>query len=271
MQILTDSEPGYFKHQGEIVYSIPMAVKVKRYSELFRVHSYEVDATNTATLPAICQFFQEVASNHADELGFGRTMLIENQRAWMLSRLLVRMDRYPQVGDELVLKTWPSGTDRLLYVRDFQVESTGGEVLGAGVSGWVLMNMESRRPVHPRSGELDYDYSETGPRALPDNPGKLGPCEAGIERVSHQVRYNDLDMNNHVNNIKYLEWLMESMDPDFRRTHVPTELEINFLAEALYGHRVTVFTAGEESTVQHCVRNGDDADICRAVTKWKAL
>ena len=244
-----------------------MDIENKRYCEKFKIHSYEVDVTNTATLPAICQYLQEVASNHAEQLGFGVSWLLENQRTWMLSRLIVKMDAFPRVGEEILVYTWPSGTDRLLFLRDFSIERASGEVLGRAVSSWVFMNLEFRRPVHPSSKEFEYDFSRTGERALEVNPGKIPLLSGEEEKASFRVRYSDLDMNNHVNNIKYIEWVMESVDPEYRRTNRPVELSVNFLAEALYGQEVSIHAVDTEG-FRHSVKNREGSDICRAETGW---
>ena len=241
-----------------------------RYSEEFRIYSYEVDITNTATLQTICQYLQEVASNHAEELGFGVSWLLENQRTWMLSRLLVRMEQYPRVGDRIVVTTWPSGTERFYFLRDFLIQSVEGKLLGSAVSSWVYMNLETRRPVHPGSEEFSYDFSGSGERALPENPGKIKTADNMEKKTFFRVRYNDLDLNNHVNNIKYVEWLLESLDPEFRKTHFPAELSVNFLAEALYGHEVTVHRGEGDGLFSHLITNSDDKPVCRAETRWLA-
>lgn len=247
-----------------------MSNPAQKYSESFKVHSYEVDATNRATLSAICQYFQEVASNHAENLGFGRS-LVEKQRTWMLSRLLVRMQRMPLVGENLVLKTWPSGTDRLLFLRDFEMFSETGELLAKGVSSWAFMNLATRRLIPPSAKEFAYEFSETEERALPENPGKVSPFDLGKKDRFFKVRYNDLDMNKHVNNIKYIEWILEGLQPEFRQTHLPFELSMNFLAEAFYDHEVSIYSSRDGQSILHCVQNGEGQDICRARTTWKPL
>ena len=150
------------------------------------------------------------------------TWLLSNQRTWMLSRLKVKMYSYPRVGEDIIIKTWPSGAERLFLLRDFLIMNKDGEVLGVAVSNWVFMNLETRRPVHPSSGEIPF-IPENPERAIEENPGKVKASENSEEIISFQVRYNDLDMNNHVNNVKYLEWILECMDPEFRKTHIPAE------------------------------------------------
>lgn len=240
------------------------------YSEKFKIHSYEVDMTNKATLQAICQYLQEVASNHAEELGFGMTWLLENSKTWMLSRLSVKMRYYPKNGDEIIIRTWPSGAHKLFLLRDFVIEDASGEVLGVAGSSWVYMNMETHHPIHPSSGEIPFIAPPGVKRSVSENPDKLRPSENPVLKSAYKVRYNDLDMNNHVNNIKYIEWLLESMDPEFRKTHIPDELLINFLAEAMYGHEVSVHLDKTDDGFLHSITN-DGKDICRSETHWTSL
>ncbi len=247
-----------------------MSIPAQKYSETLKVHSYEVDSTNHATLAAICQYFQEVASNHAEILGFGRSLL-EQQRTWMLSRLLVNITRVPLVGENITVYTWPSGIDRLLFLRDFEIFSEKGELLVSGVSSWAYMNLDSRRLIPPSSWEFDFAFTETQERALSENPGKVTQFTLEEKSCSFKVRYNDLDMNKHVNNIKYIEWIMESLQPEFRETHLPLELSMNFLAEAFYNHEVSMYVVQDGQSIMHCVQNGEGQDICRARTSWKPL
>lgn len=247
-----------------------MKDEVMEYSEKFKIHSYEVDMTNKATLQAICQYLQEVASNHAEKLGFGMTWLMENNRTWMLSRLNVKMDTYPKSGDEIIIRTWPTGAHRLFVLRDFVIENAQGQILGVAGSSWVYMNLETHHPIHPLSGEITFIAPDGVKRTISENPDKVGLTDNPVLKSVYKVRYNDLDMNNHVNNIKYIEWLLESMDPEFRKTHIPDELLINFLAEAVYGHEVSVHLDTTENGYSHSITN-DGKDICRSETHWKSL
>ena len=250
--------------------SMPYKSVSIQYSEKFRIYSYEVDMTNRVSLQAIVQYLQEVASNHAEKLGFGVSWLRNNQRTWMLSRLKVAMYRYPRVGDDVIIRTWPSGKEKFFLLRDFSIETTDGEVLGVAGSSWVYMNLENHRPVHSSSEELNFFVPDGTARTFSDNPAKIKPSESPLEKGSFSVRYTDLDMNNHVNNIKYLEWLLEGMDPEFRKTHVPVEMEINYLAEALYGHKVFVSLENRDNGYVHTIRNSSK-EICRAESRWRSL
>ena len=79
----------------------------------FTVSSYELNPRGEARLTAMANYFQEVAYHHANELGFGFDQMKERQTLWMLSRMKIRMSKYPVWNDTIVVETWPSGIDKL--------------------------------------------------------------------------------------------------------------------------------------------------------------
>lgn len=242
----------------------------RTYSEEFKVHTYEVDLHNRLTIQSLCQFLQEAASNHADTLGFGVEYLLKNKRTWVLSRLTVKIEEPVALGDTITIKTWPSGTEKFFFIRDFLIESSSGKIIGNAASYWIFLDTEKMRPVHPSKGEIVFNFGEL-PKSFEHSPDKLPALENPESSLSFHVRYSDLDLNNHVNNITYIEWVMEGIDHNYRRTNIPVSLEINFLSEAKYGDTVELskedIGAGQ---FMHSLLNGN-TEICRAKTIWMTV
>lgn len=114
----------------------------KIYMENFKVHTYEVDPAGILTMDSLCQFVQEAASSHADKLGFGVEYLLGNRRTWVLSRLAVETYRPVKLGETLQITTWPSGSEKLFYIRDFVIQTDSGEDIGKGQSYWLFIDTE---------------------------------------------------------------------------------------------------------------------------------
>jgi acyl-ACP thioesterase len=247
----------------------------KVYEESFKVHTYEVDIHNRLTIQALAQFLQEAASNHAALLGFGVEYLLKNNRTWVLSRLAIEIEEFIPLGETITIKTWPADTEKLFFIRDFEIRNSQGSIIGSATSYWIFIDTEKGRPVHPSKNEIvfDYDNIERGfKRPLSKLPAleKLEPCKF------FHVRYSDLDLNNHVNNIKYIEWGMEGIDPDYRINYIPFLLEINFLSEAKYGNQVEL--SMEKDTMEKDTMEMfshslfiDNKEICRIQSVWKTM
>lgn len=199
----------------------------KVYKESFKVHTYEVDIHNRLTIQALAQFLQESASNHAALLGFGVEFLLKSNRTWVLSRLAVDIDESIPLGKTITIKTWPADTEKLFFIRDFEITNSKGEIIGSATSYWIFIDTEKGRPVHPSKNEIDFDYRDIQ-RGFNRQLTKLPSPEAIIPSKLFHVRYSDLDLNNHVNNIKYIEWGMEGVDHDYRKNNILFYLKSTF-------------------------------------------
>src|SRR5882724_1138220 len=117
------------------------------WTETFKVHSYEVDFSQRATLRTLCHYFQEAAWNHAELLGVGYSRLQTEKRLWVLSRLLVKVECYPGWGDNVTVRTWPRHARSVFAMRDFRIQDAVGGALAAGTSAWLVLDATSRKPL----------------------------------------------------------------------------------------------------------------------------
>src|SRR4051812_24122807 len=101
------------------------------WREEFTVHSYEVDFKKGATLEGLCRHFQEAAWNDAEALGVGYQRLQEQNRIWVLSRLILKVKRRPQWGENLTMETWPQAAKSVFAMRDFEIFDSVGALLVA--------------------------------------------------------------------------------------------------------------------------------------------
>ncbi len=242
----------------------------KVYKESFKVHTYEVDIHNRLTIQSLAQFLQESASNHAALLGFGVEFLLQHKRTWVLSRLAIEIKNFINLGETVTIKTWPADTEKLFFIRDFEITDSKRNIIGSGTSYWIFIDTEKGRPVHPSKNEIDFDYNNIK-RGFDRPLSKLPAMEKVESSRSFNVRYSDLDLNNHVNNIKYIEWGMEGIEPEYKKTHIPFALEINFLAEAKYENLVNLSMEKKSSEFFLHSLYIANKEICRIKSVWKKI
>jgi acyl-ACP thioesterase len=204
------------------------------------VRSYEVDFRNRLRLPVLFHWMQETATNQIERQGVGVDVLLGSNQAWVLSRLRLRMDRYPGRGEAIQVRTWPRGIERLFAHRDFQITTAAGETLGGATSYWLLVDLTSRRPKRP---EAVFEHMPTAPedQAIRSRPDKLPPLER--PEMDREVRagYSHLDLNGHVNNAVYVEWILDAFPAEVHERFQVTRLQINFQAETRIGDRLVLF------------------------------
>ncbi len=239
--------------------------------EPYKIHSYEVDMNGNAHLPALCRFMQESAWNHAEQLGFGFTDLAKQGYLWVLARQLVEMKTYPKWGDTVTLQTWPSARQKILCFRDFRLFDEKRELLGAATTTWFAIDLKTRRP-QPTDRYFTYAPPADCRQAVPERASKLSfesPAEGARKFVAG---FHAIDVNGHVNNVTYLEWLIESHTLDFLQTHTLARLEINFLGEAAAGDTIVARLRrhSEQNYQQSLTNQSSGKELCRAVTTWRS-
>jgi medium-chain acyl-[acyl-carrier-protein] hydrolase len=242
------------------------------WSGAFPIHTYELDPNFRLAVPALLGFLQEAAGHNADALGFSIPQLAARNMTWMLSRLRVRLREHPGWRASLLVDTWPAGLDRLFALRDFRL-SLEGRVIGEAASAWLLMDLGRRRPVRPESA-ADWSRMIHPERALVVDMGKLPPFPEppgdGARAAELAVRYSDLDVNLHANNLRYAELVLESLPADLLSSSALGELDLDFLAEAGAGQRILSRSAplGGGVFAHSLVRLADGAEVARARSAW---
>lgn len=207
------------------------------WSETLRVRSYEMDMHGHAKIQVVCNYLQEAASNHAAALQVSVERLRPEGLAWVLARLHVQVESYPTWGQTIRIETWPSGVDELTATRDFLIYDEEDTVLVRATSSWMVIQLENKRPVRMPKFVRDLERPERAP-AIKETFQKIAPPSKAIHQSSFAVRYSDLDLNAHVNNTRYVEWIVESMPERILRQHQMAELELQFRNESRYGDTI---------------------------------
>ncbi len=234
---------------------------------MFRVRSYECGPDGRATLPTICNYLQEAASLNAEELGFSKSNFegAGVNVSWVLTRLLVRVSRYPKWEEEVSVVTFPRGGRKIVAWRDFEILGADGERLGAATSEWMLIDLSTRR-VQPLPA---FVYGCLDPSLRPvlgDSPfsPKLKFPDAGAAPapLAFRAQHSHIDLNGHVNNVHYIAWMLEPLGTD------PgcSDVEVVFRSETLVGDEVRVQAAEADGVTFHRVFAPDGKDHAVART-----
>lgn len=229
-----------------------MTEDLTKYSESFKIRASEVDQNGQATLSAICSLFQEVAGNHALKLNFDITQLHEQNLTWVLHRMDIKIDRFPDWRETITIKTWPAAGDALRAYRDYIILDEDNNQLGCCLSYWMMINLDTRRPTRMPKEVLELRLKEIE-HVLPVKTNRMKPFEDHESETQFTVRKSDLDMNNHVNNARYVEWMLEFYTAD-RLSNIK-EIDIMFVQESIAGDQVTSQQNILDSAAKHQLKN----------------
>lgn len=187
------------------------------------------------------------ASMHAGEHGFGYPQMIAIHHAWVLSRLVIEMDERPCTDEPFGIQTWVDRLYRQFTDRHFSIVRPDGTAYGHATSIWALIDTETRQPADltqlPDGGFTDA--------LMPDRPSPIAPM--GRIRMKHpqleltrKALYTDLDINGHVNSIRYVEFLLNHFSPEEMKLHPVRRIEMAYCLEAYCGDVLQVWHEVDE-------------------------
>lgn len=234
--------------------------------ETFRVRSYEAGVDNTASLPTLCNYLQEAAGISADELGWGIRELQERGVTWMLSRLHLRIGKRTPWGTNVKVRTWPSGMKgRLLAKRCFMAEDDAGDEVLRAYSEWMYVDVRAQKILRLPDTFASLVPEGTPDVVLDDIGGKVAKLPEITSSVEIIVRGSDLDFNDHVNNVHYPEWMLESVPGG----GLPVEADVFFRSAAKAGERLLseCFRDGRRTLHRVC-RAADGEVLATAAMIW---
>ncbi|MCK9616412.1 MAG: thioesterase [Lentimicrobiaceae bacterium] len=234
------------------------------WEDHYTVNWYEADPRSRASLVTILNYLQETAWRHACHLGFGFREGNEIKLAWVVIRHMIHIHRYPNWGEEVIAKTWPSGVDGLYALRDFEIFSLEGELLVSASSWWLIIDMKTRKTQSPEMIE-NVDSLVNMKKAIEETPPNLD-VNGNFERIAmHTVNYTELDMYRHVNNSRYAEWLLNALPLEWHKTHSIREFVIEYLHECKLKDEITIeanFSTPDQFNFRG-IRSKDDKMVFR--------
>jgi len=208
------------------------------WSEEIVIRSFDIDLKNRLKISSLCNYFQEVAGHHAEHLGLGFHHMRNAGLVWVLSRLEIAFDQFPAWNDHVTIQTWPTGNERLYYRREFLVSDKDGQKLIKAVSFWLLINSQNKRPkILPLPEEVEKQNTK---RYVMQAMDETIPSPAPEETTIIPVRYGDLDINQHVNNVSYVYWITDLFPADYHYNHVPAFFRIDFKQEVKNNESVQI-------------------------------
>jgi acyl-ACP thioesterase len=245
-----------------------------RFEKKYRVHVYETGPDGKLTLYSLFNYMQDIASEHAIKLGFGRDDLMRDNRFWVLSRMYSEITQWPLWEDTIILKTWPNGTDKLFALRNYEVTYSDGRHIASGSSSWLILDRTTKRVQRPDSILARYNPDLHPAQSPIRYAAKLDHADDdGKVSSRFRIKISDLDVNFHTNNVRYLKWVYDTYNLEFVMNNAPQSAEINYLAESIFDEEIIIraSTGNDNGLVyNHSVfRVNDNKELCRIRIGWK--
>lgn len=213
----------------------------------YRLRWMDFDRYGRLQPAAVLDMFQDVATIHAEDMGIGRDAMLPHGVFWAVVRLKLEIVKEPAHFQTVTVRTWPHTPTRFSFLRDFTMYDEAGDLLVKAMNEWVLMDVESRKFVSVKDyydGSDDFDEA----RVFERKPRKIADFEQGNRpQVVVVPRCSDIDVNGHVNNARYANYVIDALNPG--EADVIKTLQIDYRHEVLPNAPLTMHTFVEDGLV----------------------
>ena len=241
---------------------------IQKFNADYHIKSYECDHSGRLRLLTLMNIFQDIADAHSTIMGVGIEHCLKNGLAWIGAQYLIEIENMPAWHEDIHICSWPAAEKKVGAVRDFIVTDNLKTPIIKASSLWILIDYNRKRPVCLRDHLPCYQAIEE--RVLDTDFPRLPDLERCDFMTTFKIRYDDIDVNQHVNNAVYPLWATESVPEDFRLKFQPQRLEVAFKKESLYGENIRVETQIDGLLTLHCILSEkDNRELARIRILWK--
>ena len=251
--------------------------KVGRYLEM--AEPFHCDFSHHLFMGHLGNHMLNAADFHSRDRGFGMDFLNSIKKTWVLSRLAIEMDEMPCQYDKFYVETWVESAMRYFTQRNFRVVSEdGAKVYGYGRSIWAMIDTDTRQPTN--IFDIDNGAIVNWVEKDKENPmSKLTRVQ--MDDKTELVRtidtfYNDVDINGHINSVKYIEHVLDLFPIDWYKEHPLKRFDIAYVAEAHQGDRLNFYQEQEADDAlafkirisKSTAEGGEEVETCRSKVKF---
>ena len=246
----------------------------KRLEREYEVHYYDVDVKLQCKMESILNYFTDIGTKHSENLGIGLNYMTERHLSWVFCKYDIKVNRYPRYGEKIKVSTTATGFKKFYASRSYEIHDYNGEKLVEASGIFLLIDINKRRAVripleqyeaYGVSTDFDGNISVT----------KLEKLKEEMYLKRFNVRYGDIDSNNHVNNVNYTKWALEAIPVEILYKCELKELSVVFEKECSYGEEIKSICEVKESEneyiILHKIENSEGKELTTLISKWSKI
>ncbi|AOW21604.1 acyl-[acyl-carrier-protein] thioesterase [Urechidicola croceus] len=242
------------------------------FEKEFELRYFEMNKYGEASPTTILTLLEETAADHCYSIDYSLYNLIEQKVGWVLISGAMEMERYPTYKEKIIIRTWLSKYSTIKGFRENIIYDENYNVIGRSRGLWVFFDIERRRPIQIFD-DIKKKWSYCVEESLNQDITKKIP---EVNNADYTLEYNvnryDTDMNKHVNNIRYLQWLMETIPDEILDNYYLHSIDGRFISEANYGDTIISLTENniDDNSFSHTVKVDQKSTVCAtATTQWR--
>ena len=225
-------------------------------------------------MSSIINYFCDIGTKQSENLGVGIDYLTERKLAWVFYKYNIKVKRYPKYGEKVKVVTMAKSFKKFYASRAYEIYDENNEKIVDGEGIFLLINIDKRRAV--RIPDDQYIAYGVDIETCPDiKITKLEKLTEEMHQNRFKVRYGDIDSNMHVNNVRYVEWAIESLPLEIVLNYELKELSVIFEKECRYGAEISasyeIKENEDEVLILHKIADNEGKELTVLTSSWKKL
>jgi acyl-ACP thioesterase len=211
----------------------------------------------------LCNILQLTAGYHAELGGISFSDMQVHHQAWVLSRMRVEIKRLPKWKETITVKTWINSLENSRSIRCLEMYISEEKIIGCETF-WAVFNTQTRRP---ENLALPHEhFQKYQDRATLEPFSKIDFQHNMMKIENHKVQLSDLDIVNHVNSVKYLEWCLDLLDYDVIKNQKIESFEMNYLKELSLHDEVEISQKKNDAIVTFSIQKNEKANFALQIS-----
>ena len=247
------------------------------YDKEFELRYFEMNEFGVASPTTILTLLEETAADHCFSINYSLYQLGEQNIGWVLISGFLQMERYPKYKEKITIRTWLSKYSAIKGFRENVIYDEQNNIIGRAKGLWIFFDIERRRPIEIFSDIKDrwsfYNEESTDCNISQ----KIHAIDNSDYEKKFKVNRHDTDMIKHVNNIRYLQWVVESIPEEIADNYYLYSIDGRFLEEAHLGQTIVSMTKNDtnetmDKSFLHTIKiEGTDKACATAKTIWRKI
>ena len=217
------------------------------YSEKVKIGLKNIGKQNKINNIGILEFLENVASYHSDLVGYGANNVFKTGIVWILLDWKLRVIKRPTYGDILTVNTWASGAKKFFTYRDYEIYDDKNNLCAIATSKWALIDINQRK-IQRITQEIINPYEQEEKRVfLNEELDKINLPKSFISSIEYKVTRKDIDINNHMHNLCYLDLAYEALPEEVYNQKPFDNVRIMYKKEIQYKDNIKCHYTKQEN------------------------
>lgn len=237
------------------------------FEKSYTVGNRDIGNTNKATNKAMLKYLENIACSHSDRVGYGINTIEETKRVWILLDWKFEVIERPIYGQTIKVKTWSRKMEKFYAYRDFEIYNENEKLMARATTKWVFLDAETRK-IQRIPEEVVVKYQQELERdVFEEEIDKLH--EPDNEEISMQLktRRTDIDINNHVNNLNYLDFALEVLPEEIYNKEL-NNVRITYKHQTELGETINISYTKRQNKNIIAIKTQDKTNLHAIVELW---